>query len=90
MPVNLFLQFSKMANFYFLILLVMECFPSITSDGRVPPVLVYPLTFVVGLSMVKDAYEDYARRKSDNDENNRQVQCLPVDGKKKSVPEYSK
>ena len=57
-PVNLFLQFSKMANLYFLILLVMECFPSITSDGRVPPVLLYPLTFVVGLSMIKDAYED--------------------------------
>lgn len=29
-----------------------------------------PLTFVVALSMIKDAYEDYKRHQSDAKENN--------------------
>ena len=29
-----------------------------------------PLTFVVALSMIKDAYEDYKRHQSDSKENN--------------------
>ena len=70
-----------MANLYFLILLILETIPTITSDGRVPPVLVWPLSFVVGLSMIKDAFEDYLRAKSDNDENNRSVLALPFDTK---------
>ena len=76
LPKNLLLQFSKMANFYFLILIVMEFVPIITDDNSVPPVLTYPLTFVVGLSMIKDAYEDYVRYRSDADENSRKVKIL--------------
>lgn len=60
LPLNLFWQFSKFANLYFLILVVMECFPLI-SDSNGVPVLALPLCFVVGLSMIKDIYEDYIR-----------------------------
>jgi hypothetical protein len=76
LPKNLFLQFSKMANFYFLVLILLELVPIITDDTSVPPVLVYPLTFVVGLSMIKDAYEDYVRYRSDSEENSRKAQTL--------------
>ena len=62
-----------MANFYFLVLLLMELIPEISDSGGVP-VLALPLSFVVGLSMIKDIYEDYTRHKQDNDENNRKVQ----------------
>ena len=58
LPLNLMVQFSKMANLYFLILSVMECFPLISDSGGIP-VLLFPLGFVVGLSMIKDIYEDY-------------------------------
>ena len=54
----------------------MELVPIITDDPSVPPVLVFPLAFVVGLSMIKDAYEDYVRYRSDADENSRKVQVL--------------
>jgi hypothetical protein len=61
-----------MGNLYFLILSILECFPSISdSDGF--PVLLFPLGFVVGLSMIKDIYEDWQRHKSDNEENNRKA-----------------
>lgn len=33
------------------------------------PVMALPLSFVVALSMIKDAYEDYKRHKSDKSEN---------------------
>jgi hypothetical protein len=70
LPQNLMVQFSKMGNLYFLILSILECVPSISdSDGF--PVLLFPLGFVVGLSMIKDIYEDYQRYKSDKEENNR-------------------
>ena len=70
LPLNLMLQFSKMANFYFLVLTLMEVWKPI-SDSDGVPVLAIPLSFVVGISMVKDIYEDYIRHKSDNEENNR-------------------
>ena len=36
-----------------------------------------PLTFVVGVSMIKDAFEDNKRRKQDNEENNSLTMCAP-------------
>jgi phospholipid-transporting ATPase len=72
LPLNLLLQFSKMANLYFLILTIMECYPPISDAGGIP-VLLMPLSFVVGISMIKDIYEDYMRHKSDNEENKRKA-----------------
>lgn len=37
------------------------------------PTLIMPISFVIGLSMVKDIFEDLGRHRSDNDENSRQV-----------------
>jgi hypothetical protein len=59
-PLNLFLQFSKLANFYFLLMLVLEVIPSISDTGGAP-VLILPLGFVVGVSMIKDLVEDMVR-----------------------------
>lgn len=45
--------------------------------------------FVVSISMIKDAYEDYLRHKQDNDENSRKVRVgttfVKGRGKKKQV-----
>ena len=68
-------QFSQMANLYFLLLTCLECIPAISESGGYP-VLAFPLAFVVGLSMIKDAYEDYARHKNDMEENNRTALAL--------------
>jgi phospholipid-transporting ATPase len=57
---------------YFLLLMIMEMIPLI-SDSNGVPVLALPLGFVVGISMIKDIYEDYLRHRSDNEENNRKV-----------------
>ena len=68
LPKNLYLQFTKLANLYFLILSIMQS-TSIMGDGF--PLILMPLSFVVLLSMIKDAYEDLQRHRSDNEENKR-------------------
>lgn len=46
----------------------MECIKPISpSDGR--PGLLVPLSFVIGVSMIKDIIEDRKRKKSDREEN---------------------
>jgi len=50
----------------------METVPAISDSGGIP-VLAVPLSFVVGLSMIKDIYEDFLRHRSDNEENKRKT-----------------
>ena len=57
-----------MANLYFLVIMFMQMIDKISiSAGK--PVMAMPLLFVVALSMIKDAYEDYKRHKADKGEN---------------------
>jgi len=61
-----------MANAYFLLLAMLELISPISDSGGVP-VLLMPLTFVVTVSMIKDAFEDRKRHQQDNLENNRKI-----------------
>ncbi len=57
-----------MANMYFLVIMFMQMIEKISiSNGQ--PAMLPPLTFVVVLSMIKDAYEDYKRHRADRQEN---------------------
>ena len=69
LPFNLFEQFTKkLSNVYFLVIMFMQMIPMISiSNGQ--PAMAPPLAFVVVLSMIKDAYEDYKRHKEDKGEN---------------------
>jgi phospholipid-transporting ATPase len=69
---NLFEQFSKLANVYFLFLAILQCIPAITMTDSVPTILM-PLLTIVIITMCKDGYEDYKRYKSDQEENNKEV-----------------
>jgi phospholipid-transporting ATPase len=88
LPLNIMLQFSKMANFYFLVLLIMELYKPISDSGG-KPILALPLGFVISISMVKDIYEDILRHRQDNDENNRkaEVAAVKIEGTKKDKKE---
>ena len=68
LPLNMFEQFTKMANFYFLMLTLLELIKPISDSGGVPT-MALPLVFVVSVSMIKDIFEDKKRHKSDNEEN---------------------
>ncbi|XP_023583104.1 phospholipid-transporting ATPase FetA-like [Trichechus manatus latirostris] len=78
LPLNLFEQFQRLANAYFLILLCLQLIPQISSLAWYSTVL--PLIVVLSITGVKDAIDDLKRHQNDNQVNNRPVLLL-VNGK---------
>lgn len=70
LPKNIFEQFSKAANLYFVLVAILQSIPQISISGGVPNILM-PLSFVLSVSAVKDLLEDLKRRRSDREENMR-------------------
>ncbi|XP_061586600.1 probable phospholipid-transporting ATPase IM [Cololabis saira] len=81
LPLNLFEQFQRIANAYFLVLLVLQVIPQISSLSWFTTVV--PLIFVLVVTAAKDATDDINRHRSDNHVNNRKVQVL-IDRKLRS------
>ncbi|GCC34281.1 hypothetical protein chiPu_0012754 [Chiloscyllium punctatum] len=78
LPINLFEQFQRVANAYFLFLLLLQLIPHISSLSWFTTIV--PLVLVLTITAVKDATDDFFRYKSDNQVNNRSSQVL-IDGK---------
>ncbi|XP_040277126.1 phospholipid-transporting ATPase ID-like [Bufo bufo] len=78
LPLNLFEQFQRVANAYFVFLLILQLIPQVSSLSWFTTVV--PLVLVLTVSAVKDATDDYYRHKSDNQVNNRTVQVLSKGG----------
>uniref|UniRef100_A0A8C4EX33 Phospholipid-transporting ATPase n=1 Tax=Dicentrarchus labrax TaxID=13489 RepID=A0A8C4EX33_DICLA len=74
LPINLFEQFQRVANAYFLVLLILQVIPEISSLSWFTTIV--PLVLVLVITAVKDATDDYFRHKSDQQVNNRQSQVL--------------
>jgi phospholipid-transporting ATPase len=71
-------QFGKGANFYFLIISVLQCINEISITAGVPTNLPF-LFIIVLISMIKDAYEDYARHKRDEEDNTKKALVFDQD-----------
>ncbi|CAA7033882.1 unnamed protein product [Microthlaspi erraticum] len=69
LPRNLFEQFHRVAYIYFLVIAVLNQLPQLAVFGRGASIM--PLAFVLLVSAIKDAYEDFRRHRSDRVENNR-------------------
>ena len=78
LPRQLFAQFSKLANFYFLIVSILQMIPGLSTTGTYTTIV--PLMIFVSLSMAKEGYEDFRRHRLDNAENNRETKVLHVRG----------
>ncbi|XVF24595.1 hypothetical protein REPUB_Repub13aG0141100 [Reevesia pubescens] len=74
LPRNLFEQFHRVAYIYFLVIAVLNQLPQLAVFGR--GVSILPLAFVLLVTAVKDAYEDFRRHRSDRIENNRLASVL--------------
>ena len=76
-PLNLYVQFSKITNSFFLTVLVLLLIPAVS------PTTGYTYIFALGrvilASMLKDAFEDRKRHRDDHETNNRIVSSLKVD-----------
>ncbi|OIW30341.1 phospholipid-translocating P-type ATPase [Coniochaeta ligniaria NRRL 30616] len=73
-PKQLFFQFSKLANFYFLLIGIMQMIPGLSTTGTYTTI--GPLMAFVALSMGKEGYDDYRRYKLDKQENRSEVWVL--------------
>uniref|UniRef100_A0A0D3FHZ1 Phospholipid-transporting ATPase n=1 Tax=Oryza barthii TaxID=65489 RepID=A0A0D3FHZ1_9ORYZ len=74
LPRNLFEQFHRLAYVYFLVIAVLNQLPQLAVFGRGASVM--PLAFVLTVTAVKDAYEDWRRHRSDRAENGRLAAVL--------------
>ncbi|CAF2582547.1 unnamed protein product [Rotaria sp. Silwood2] len=74
LPKNLFEQFRRLANAYFLFLLCLQLIPQISSLAPITTIL--PLVFVLALTAIKDASDDIARHRSDRQVNNRETKTV--------------
>jgi len=74
LPKNLFEQFRRLANTYFLFLLCLQLIPQISSLAPITTIL--PLVFVLALTAIKDASDDIARHRSDREVNNRETKTV--------------
>ena len=65
-----------MANAYFFLMFLLQLIPGIGTQGGAATTIM-PLGFVVGISMIKDAFEDRKRRQQDTTENDRICTVVP-------------
>lgn len=61
-------QFTKLSNIYFIGIALLQMVKAISISGG-KPVMIAPLAIVIGLSMIKDIFEDHKRYKEDQKEN---------------------
>ncbi|XP_075311343.1 phospholipid-transporting ATPase ID-like isoform X1 [Odontesthes bonariensis] len=74
LPLNLFEQFRRLANAYFLFLLLLQLIPQVSSLPWFTTAV--PLFLVLSITAVKDARDDMNRHKCDKQVNNRTVDVL--------------
>ncbi|PWN49110.1 phospholipid-translocating P-type ATPase [Violaceomyces palustris] len=74
LPRFLFEQFRRIANIYFLGLVVLQVFP--TFGATIPQIAMLPLVAILTITAIKDSMEDYRRHVLDNQVNNSAVTRL--------------
>ena len=78
LPRQLFAQFSKLANFYFLCVSILQMIPGLSTTGTYTTIV--PLLFFVTISIAKEGYDDLRRYRLDKAENNRTSCVLRTHG----------
>nr|XP_020456646.1 phospholipid-transporting ATPase IC [Monopterus albus] len=73
-PLNLYEQFKRAANLYFLALLILQIIPDISTLPWYTTLV--PLVVVLGITAIKDLADDLARHKMDKEINNRKCEVL--------------
>lgn len=73
-PRQLFFQFSKLANAYFLLVSILQMIPGLSPVGSYTTIA--PLLVFISISMGKEGWDDVRRYKLDQAENNRETLVL--------------
>ncbi|KAF1986865.1 phospholipid-translocating P-type ATPase [Aulographum hederae CBS 113979] len=74
LPKQLFFQFTRLANFYFLCVGIPQTIPGVSTTGNYTTIL--PLLFFVLLTVLKEGYDDFRRHRMDKVENRKLTTVL--------------
>ncbi|XP_029025689.1 phospholipid-transporting ATPase IC [Betta splendens] len=74
LPLNLYEQFKRVANLYFLALLILQIVPDISTLPWYTTLI--PLVVVLAITAIKDLVDDLARHRMDKEINNRKCEVL--------------
>jgi hypothetical protein len=66
-PLGLLYQFMRLSNCYFLLVTILQSIPAVSPLN--PLTAIFPLLFVLTLSMAREGYEDYNRYEQDKAQN---------------------
>uniref|UniRef100_A0A670I8I6 P-type ATPase N-terminal domain-containing protein n=1 Tax=Podarcis muralis TaxID=64176 RepID=A0A670I8I6_PODMU len=72
LPKNLFEQFHRLANVYFVFIALLNFVPAVNAFQ--PELALAPVLFILAVTAVKDLWEDYSRYSSDQEINH--MECL--------------
>ncbi|XP_065186243.1 phospholipid-transporting ATPase IB-like [Sycon ciliatum] len=73
-PKFLFEQFKRYSNLFFLLIAVIQQIPDVSPTGRYTTII--PLAVILGISAVKELFEDYRRHRADDLVNHSLVKVL--------------
>lgn len=73
-PRQLFAQFSKLANTYFFLVAVLQMVPGWSTTGSYTTII--PLCVFMGISMAREAFDDFRRHILDKEENDKLTKVL--------------
>mmetsp|Transcript_3683 Transcript_3683/g.9267 ORF Transcript_3683/g.9267 Transcript_3683/m.9267 type:complete len:1125 (-) Transcript_3683:205-3579(-) len=80
LPLNLYMQFSRLANIYFLLISFLQVGPwDLTPTSKYATA--GPFAVILALNMVREIWEDRARHKADDEVNGRVVNVIRPTGK---------
>ena len=74
LPCQLWFQFSKVANFFFLVTGIVQLIPGLSTTGTFTTIL--PLLFFLSFSIAREGYDDFRRYQLDKVENRRLARIL--------------
>src|SRR6185312_117407 len=76
LPNQLYAQFSKVANLYFLFVAGLQMVPGWSPTGQYTTII--PLTVFMSIAMLHEGFDDLRRHKQDAVENNKTCQVLRI------------
>lgn len=74
LPLGIAYQFYRFSNCYFLLVVILSCIDVISPVSAITAI--NPFVFVMAVSLIREAVEDWARYKSDKAQNSQTVRVL--------------
>ena len=85
LPKQIVFQFGKVANFYFLVISILQMIPGLSTTGTYTTIV--PLMIFISISIAKEGYDDLRRNKLDKAENNKMTTVLHSYQPRQSIPD---